>query len=100
MTIYYIVRDCLFNKVFKFERGQLVLTQCWDVPVDESYTIGNLLYSFYDTLDKDKINTIGLQARVQTKTFFNCDSEIETRMICARQSFFILSLCCDVGHHS
>lgn len=67
MAIRYLIGDGLFNELFKFKKGQFILTQNWDEPVNDVGTIGNLLYPFYD----HPLQAPESQTRIHTKTVFN-----------------------------
>uniref|UniRef100_A0A093X867 Putative Holliday junction resolvase n=1 Tax=Talaromyces marneffei PM1 TaxID=1077442 RepID=A0A093X867_TALMA len=71
MAIRYLIGDRLFGKLFKFEKGQFVLTQRWEVPIDDTRTIGNLLYPFYDDPNDEETKDLDSQARIRTRTMFN-----------------------------
>uniref|UniRef100_A0A093UM96 Uncharacterized protein n=1 Tax=Talaromyces marneffei PM1 TaxID=1077442 RepID=A0A093UM96_TALMA len=68
MAIRYLIGDRFFDEIYKFEKGHFVITQNWDVPINGTRTIGNLLYPFYDAPDEVKAGSL---ARIRTRTIFN-----------------------------
>jgi hypothetical protein len=71
MAIRYLIGDRSFDEIFKFEKGHFVITQDWDVPLNDTRTTGNLLHPFYDAPDELKAHTSVSPARIRTRTFFN-----------------------------
>lgn len=72
MGIRYLIGDELFLATFKFEKGQFILTQRWEEPINKAGTVGNLLYPFYDEpILHMKASPLGSDSRIQTKSIFN-----------------------------
>ena len=67
----YLIGDELFDKTFKFKAGQFILTQKWEIPMDEAGSMGNLPYHFYDDLSKGTTVSSEKKSRLETRTVFN-----------------------------
>lgn len=48
MGIRFLLGDDVFHRSFKFKKGEFILTQSWNYPINQHYTDGNLLHPFYD----------------------------------------------------
>lgn len=70
MAIRYLMGDDLFDASFKFGRGEFVLTQAWDLPLESAGNLGNLLHPFYDLPGYVSSGSIQ-RKRIATKTFYN-----------------------------
>lgn len=69
MAIRYLVGDDLFDASFKFDKGGFVLTQAWDLPLESTGNLGNLLHPFYDDFPGDVFSSH--QKHIATKTSYN-----------------------------
>jgi hypothetical protein len=71
MAIRYLLGDKLFDNLFKFKKGQFILTQSWHQQMNDDGSKGTLLYYFYDDPRETTTEPLESERSLETKTVYN-----------------------------